>query len=912
MSLSYLFDPNKQFQDEAGNNNVDGFLRVYIDGTDDRAITYKDFDGTLNLSDITLDINGRAVVIVDRSKTYRLEVYKRDGGMLWTARPMIPSYEGGGGIDPEDLKDLVIKHGGRTSGTYRPMVGATIDIPKSCEAVSELEENLYGKITSIISDFRTPVLMKSDLDPEIPGVTRDFYYWPTARTGADGNYSFVGYDGVRAEIVTVHGDNSVSYRTVSNSVHRLMEVSQTDDDPAPYGFWIVDLEKPNPNAPCGYEWAYVHDILEGLRNGDVFVLYPYYSFVTNMTSPVMHMTKIEDQSGVDSQGNHYEAVRIFFDSCSYTGQPGRYAATSIYTPDKYGTSHTGRMAILDWQGVSRQFMNFELADDDTVEHKNNKVQSLDNNSSHYPSCPAVKEAIDTAVASAYHAAGTKTVAQLTSALLVADNQGNVYNITDSGTTTADFVDGAGHPIVAGDNVGVCDVGDGVYKFDLLSGFVDISGYLAKTGDGSNVTSTFTKASGDTSSIASGGKLSAIFTAISNFFSTIASHIANTSNPHNVTKTQVGLGDVDNTSDLNKPVSTAMQAALNTKANDSSVVHLAGAETITGIKTFSGNYGPVLKNASFMCQTALLPCGPILPYNNWTAAQKDDNHYRQWEIDITSLVNSYATYACVQVSLKSSWNAQIGNGILKKSISCQIHQASVVTNIGEYVEANGNTAQYFRISDVIKDNNKYVIRIVNAWPASDNYPTLLKVDYLKTSNGTQPTITESIIEGWPAWAGTVGTLQRITCNGTEVMLVGDPVPWSNISGKPAAVNVNQVDHNTETSSFTFVNGHIYHLTVYLQGSPLVTSATSSGTGYVVAYIGSSIYQNHYACEQFVDIQRGELTTKNIRLPIDWKAENITDSTDNQLHVAVIFNNTRYGFTSVSNYKLTLMGTDFNGS
>lgn len=34
------------------------------------------------------------------------------------------------------------------------------------------------------------------------------------------------------------------------------------------------------------------------------------------------------------------------------------------------------------------------------------------------------------------------------------------------------------------------------------------------------------------------------------------HIANKSNPHDVTKSQVGLGNVDNTSDINKPVSTA--------------------------------------------------------------------------------------------------------------------------------------------------------------------------------------------------------------------------------------------------------------------------------------------------------------------------------------------------------------------
>lgn len=44
----------------------------------------------------------------------------------------------------------------------------------------------------------------------------------------------------------------------------------------------------------------------------------------------------------------------------------------------------------------------------------------------------------------------------------------------------------------------------------------------------------------------------------------STHAARTDNPHGVTKTQVGLGNVDNTSDANKPVSTATQAALDSK------------------------------------------------------------------------------------------------------------------------------------------------------------------------------------------------------------------------------------------------------------------------------------------------------------------------------------------------------------
>ena len=44
------------------------------------------------------------------------------------------------------------------------------------------------------------------------------------------------------------------------------------------------------------------------------------------------------------------------------------------------------------------------------------------------------------------------------------------------------------------------------------------------------------------------------------------HSQTTGNPHNTTPSDIGLGNVDNTSDLNKPISTETQLELNTKAN----------------------------------------------------------------------------------------------------------------------------------------------------------------------------------------------------------------------------------------------------------------------------------------------------------------------------------------------------------
>lgn len=77
-----------------------------------------------------------------------------------------------------------------------------------------------------------------------------------------------------------------------------------------------------------------------------------------------------------------------------------------------------------------------------------------------------------------------------------------------------------------------------------------------------------------------GKIQAQITAN---LSTLTTHITNTSNPHSVTKAQVGLSNVDNTSDANKPISSATQTALNAKEN--TITAGTTAQYYRGDKTF---------------------------------------------------------------------------------------------------------------------------------------------------------------------------------------------------------------------------------------------------------------------------------------------------------------------------------------
>lgn len=125
----------------------------------------------------------------------------------------------------------------------------------------------------------------------------------------------------------------------------------------------------------------------------------------------------------------------------------------------------------------------------------------------------------------YQVKGSATLATLPA--LTAANEGFVYDMSEAFTTTSGFKEGAGKAYPAGTNVVVASVGNDAYKYDVLSGFVDLSGYVQITRQ------------------INGHALSADVTLV---------------------KSDIGLGNADNTSDANKPVSTAQQAALDAKQN----------------------------------------------------------------------------------------------------------------------------------------------------------------------------------------------------------------------------------------------------------------------------------------------------------------------------------------------------------
>lgn len=208
--------------------------------------------------------------------------------------------------------------------------------------------------------------------------------------------------------------------------------------------------------------------------------------------------------------------------------------------------------------------------------------SVDNARYYYEQAKSISEGLQGALLPM----GTVTFSELATQSKVA---GYMYNISDEFTTDDTFKEGSGHTYPLGTNVYY--TADGYW--DCLAGtpVTGIKGNSEKTYRKGNVnitpaniglgnvpnvatndqTPTYTEASSN-AKLTSGEKLSIAFGKISKAISSLISHLSNKSNPHEVTKAQVGLGNCDNTSDANKPISNATQEALDKKANTTDLTY----------------------------------------------------------------------------------------------------------------------------------------------------------------------------------------------------------------------------------------------------------------------------------------------------------------------------------------------------
>lgn len=92
---------------------------------------------------------------------------------------------------------------------------------------------------------------------------------------------------------------------------------------------------------------------------------------------------------------------------------------------------------------------------------------------------SVYSAINNALSTIYTPRGDLACSQLTSALLIEANVGNVYTMSDSGLTSALFINGAGITINANDNVGIIKAGADTILFNYMGNAFDLHDYQKK-------------------------------------------------------------------------------------------------------------------------------------------------------------------------------------------------------------------------------------------------------------------------------------------------------------------------------------------------------------------------------------------------------------------------------------------------
>lgn len=363
---------------------------------------------------------------------------------------------------------------------------------------------------------------------------------------------------------------------------------------------------------------------------------------------------------------------------------------------------------------------------------------------------------------------------------------------------------------------------------------------AYTGDVSDATSSFTKDDGDTSEMSSGSTLKVIFTKISKFFASLKT-VAFTGSYNDLEDTPT-IPAAQVQSDWNESDNTKADYIKNKPSipDDANLVHKSGAETITGVKTFNNDVSPRQTGTIFSKQSKIFICSVIKPYAEWSAAEQDDNHFRSWTLDITSIVTVASTHCNIIVKLMGSWYSSSGNGALQKEITCQIFNGNIVILKEDYTISQSPCADEFVISGVVKLGNDYLLHVINRNPTANNYPLRLEIEVFNKNYSVldNVTLTESITEGLPAWATDV---PQVTANGSPVLTEATAATvamtgnYNDLSNKPTvpemfhkAFTINPLTQQ-ELTATDITNGY-----VDIELSLGATIAT--GLGYTVWTIG----------------------------------------------------------------------------
>ena len=200
--------------------------------------------------------------------------------------------------------------------------------------------------------------------------------------------------------------------------------------------------------------------------------------LTPAQQDVYKIINITDDGEVINLGVYLEKKAVL-----PTANADNVGTTYIYTGASNANYKKGACYECQHIGQTYTWVQVSVSKDDfnalgTASAKNYTSNVRPNNTDLVES-QAVYSAINNALASIYVPRGDLSCAELTSDLLIPANVGNVYTMSDSGTTSALFINGAGHPIATNDNVGIIKAGENSIMFNLMGNAFDLHDYQTK-------------------------------------------------------------------------------------------------------------------------------------------------------------------------------------------------------------------------------------------------------------------------------------------------------------------------------------------------------------------------------------------------------------------------------------------------
>ena len=224
MAFAYVLDPCLQHQNRAGVNNVHGYFKVYLAGTDDLAETYSDFGGSLNPENIEIDNNGRCVIIADSSHPYRVEMYLPNGDLVYTQEPVWTLASGGGAsiIDIESTDASVQIDKTTVGGKVTYDLSVNEDDPNRLDWIKCLGAQL-------VDGIYVPQKSAGTLNMGEKGISleAEMYYHATVRVKATKNQQRLPYyDEVNVVLGLWDGETTTTIGTYKRIVDYSLGLSQ--------------------------------------------------------------------------------------------------------------------------------------------------------------------------------------------------------------------------------------------------------------------------------------------------------------------------------------------------------------------------------------------------------------------------------------------------------------------------------------------------------------------------------------------------------------------------------------------------------------------------------------------------------------------------------------------------------------